>query len=101
MILNRTLLKIKIKDKRFKKDLLEVHIHNFMENHQITKHEAQYFVFVGEISNQAYQHKTQKINILYKSGKVEDIAKATDQLNVKALSKSVTKYYICYPKDKM
>jgi len=101
MILNRTLLKIKIKDKRFKKDLLEQHIHNLMAKNQITKHEAQYFVFVGEISNQAYQHKTQKINILYKSGKVEDIAKATDQLNVKALSKSVTKYYICYPKDKM
>ncbi|MGK0430836.1 MAG: hypothetical protein ACJARX_002515, partial [Psychroserpens sp.] len=32
-------------------------------------------------------------------GKVVDIAKASDQFNIKALSKSVTKYYICYPKE--
>ena len=65
-----------------------------MKQHQISNIEAKYFVFDGEISNQAYQHKSQKINVLYKSGKVEDISKATDQLNLKALSKSVTKYYI-------
>lgn len=101
MILNRTLLKIKIRDKKIKKDLLQEHLQKLMGRYEISNHEAQYFVFTGEISNQAYQHKTQKINILYKSGKVEDIVKASDQLNLKALSKSVTKYYICYPKDKM
>lgn len=101
MILNRTLLKIKIRDKKIKKDLFQEHLQKLMGRYEISNHEAQYFVFTGEISNQAYQHKTQKINILYKSGKVEDIVKASDQLNLKALSKSVTKYYICYPKDKM
>ena len=101
MILNRELLKIKIRDKKIKKAMLQEHLQKLMEKHQISKHEAQYFIFSGEISNQAYQHKVQKINILYKSGKVEDIVKASDQLNLKALSKSVTKYYICYPKDKM
>lgn len=101
MIINRTLLKIKIKDKKFVNKRLQEHIHKLIEAHNISKHEAEYFVFEGEVSNQAYQKNTQKINILYKSGKVEDIFKATDQFDLKALSKSVTKYYICYPKDKM
>ena len=46
-------------------------------------------------------NKKQNINILHKTGKIEDIVKATDQLNLKALSKPVTKYYICYPKEKL
>ena len=101
MIINRTLLKIKIKDKKFENKKLQGHIQKLKEAHNISEHEAEYFVFGGEVSNQAYQKDTQKINILYKSGKVEDIVKATDQFDLKALSKSVTKYYICYPKDIM
>ena len=101
MIINRTLLKIKIKDKKFENKKLQGHIQKLKEAHNISEHEAEYFVFGGEVSNQAYQKDTQKINILYKSGKVEDIVKATDQFDLNTLSKSVTKYYICYPKDIM
>ncbi|MGM5471403.1 HD domain-containing protein [Flavobacteriaceae bacterium LMO-SS05] len=101
MIINRALLKIKIKDKKFENKRLQVHIQKVMKAHKLSKQEAEYFVFEGEVSNQAYQKNTQKINILYKSGKVEDIVKATDQFDLNALSKSVTKYYICYPKDGM
>jgi hypothetical protein len=38
------------------------------------------------------------INLITKTGKVIDVARASDQLNLKALSKKVTKYYLCYPK---
>ncbi len=99
MIINRDLLKIKLKNKVIKKKNLEKHIQNLTSTHNISEEEAQYFVFTGEISNQAYQLKHQGINILHKSGKIEDIVKASDQLNLKALSKPVTKYYICYPKE--
>lgn len=98
MIINRTLLKIKVKNKKIKKQHLETHITQFMEQHNISKHEASYFVFKGFISNQAYDLQTQNINILHKTGKIEDIVKASDQLNLKALSRPVTKYYMCYPK---
>jgi HD superfamily phosphohydrolase len=101
MIIDRTLLKIKLKEKKIKKNSLNEHIKKLIDLYKISKNEAEYFVFTGEISNQAYQQDTQKINILYKSGKVEDISKATDQFDLKALSKPVTKYYICFPKDKM
>ncbi len=98
MIINRNLLKIKVKNKPIKKENLENHINKLTIKHSISKEEAEYFVFIGQISNQAYQLKHQSINILHKSGKIEDIVKASDQLNLKALSKPVTKYYICYPK---
>ena len=101
MIINRNLLKIKIKDKKFDTKKLKQHIKKITENKKISEQEAEYFVFEGEISNQAYQKNVQKINVLYKSGKIGDITNATDQFDMKALSKSVTKYYICYPKDKM
>ncbi|MEL0650369.1 HD domain-containing protein [Algibacter sp. TI.3.09] len=101
MIINRNLLKIKLKNKPIKKATLEKQIKIFVNQHQISREEADYFVFTGSISNQAYQLETQGINILHKSGKIEDIVKASDQLNLKALSKPVTKYYICYPKVKV
>ena len=77
------------------------HADELMQKYYISKVEADYFVFQGEITNQAYQSKKQNINILLKSGKIKDIVKASDQLNLKALSKPVTKYYMCYPKKKM
>jgi len=101
MIINRTLLKIKIKEKKHKGKKLFEHLQNVMDTHNLTRHEAEYFVFEGEVSNQAYQKNNQKINVLYKSGKVDDIVKATDQFDLKTLSKPITKYYICYPKDQM
>jgi hypothetical protein len=99
MIINRDLLKVKIKNKPIKRSTLDKHISKLVAKHHISKKDAEYFVFSNEISNLAYQSKTQKIKILQKSGKVVDITKASDQFNIKALSKAITKYYICYPKE--
>ena len=101
MLINRDLLKVKLKNKKIKKEKLRTHIQKLMNKYKISREEANYFVFTGEISNQAYQIKNQHINILYKNGKIQDIIEASDQLNLKALSKTVTKYFICYPKEKL
>lgn len=100
IIINRDLLKVKLKNKPIKISELSDHKKALMAKYQISKEEANYFVFAGSISNQAYQNKAH-INILYKSGKIKDIIRASDQFNLKALSKPVTKYYICFPKNKM
>lgn len=101
MIINRKLLKIKVKNKKIKKESLDKHLDSLRKTYSLSKEEADYFVFTGSMSNQAYSLKTQNINILYKSGKTEDILKASDELNLKALSNPITKYYICYPKQKL
>ncbi|WP_299336531.1 HD domain-containing protein [uncultured Psychroserpens sp.] len=98
MIINRELLKIKLKNKPIKASTLNKHISSLTERYNISNEDAKYFVFTDEISNQAYQSKKQNIKILQKTGKVVDITKASDQFSIKALSKPVTKYYICYPK---
>lgn len=100
MIINRDLLKIKIKKKPFKKDKIAECLLGVKNNFEIPEDEAAYFVFTGTISNQAYHQNKQNINIVYKTDKIVDIVKATDQFNLKALSKPVTKYFICYPKGK-
>ena len=101
MIINRDLLKIKIKDKKVKDAKLSQHRESLMKLYNLSEEEANYFVFTGEISNVGYHQSKQNIKILYKNGKVSDISKAPDQLNLRALSKPVTKYYICYPKEKL
>ena len=98
MIINRDLLKIKLKNKPIKQSTLNKHIDALTDKYNISKKDAEYFVFINEISNQAYQSKNQNIKILQKTGKVVNITKASDQFSIKALSKPVTKYYICYPK---
>nr|WP_255575900.1 HD domain-containing protein [Aestuariivivens sp. NBU2969] len=99
MIINRNLLKIKIKNKPIKLPSLTKEIEMFTQTNQVSEAEAEYFVFTGEVSNQAYEPKNKKINILFKSGKIQNIDMVSDQLNLKPLSKTVTKYYICYPKE--
>ncbi len=101
MILNRDLLKIKIKNKPIKTSELVTHANALMDKYNISKAEADYFVFYDEITNLAYQNKKAPINILLKSGKIKTIVKASDQLNLKAMGKPITKYYMCYPKKKM
>jgi len=65
----------------------------------IEDHETAYFVFKGKIENTAYNVESQNINISKKNGKTIDVTKASDHLNLEALSKTVTKYYLCYPKE--
>lgn len=98
MIIERRLLHVKLKNKPFNGDKLKKHFLNFKNKHQLTDEETAYFVFSGEIQNQAYNSKTQNINILRGNGRITDVAKASDQQYLKPLSKTVTKYYMCYPK---
>ncbi|GAA4282060.1 HD domain-containing protein [Gaetbulibacter aestuarii] len=99
MIINRQLLKIKVKKKPVKAKSLQKHIDKVTSKYSLTDLEAAYFVFTGQMVNQAYELKEKRITIQHKTGKLQDIVKASDQLNLKALSKPVTKYYICYPKE--
>jgi len=101
MILERELLKIKFHKKKVKASDLQKHITRLKIKYNINDVEASYFVFNGEVMNQAYELKKDNIKILLKNGRVQDIVNISDHLNLKALSKLVTKYYICYPKDEL
>lgn len=100
MIINRNLLKVKIKKKKPSSEKLEKRSLALQKKYNISEKEASYFVFEGEIANLAYKKEKDNINILHKNGKINDVVKVSDQFNLKALTNTVTKYYMCYPKVK-
>jgi len=98
MILNRELLNIKLKNNPINQSKLLKHFKCLKEKHDLTDAETSYFVFSNSIENRAYDVEKENINILMSNGKIIDVAKASDHLNLKALSKTVTKHYMCFPK---
>jgi HD superfamily phosphohydrolase len=99
MILNRDLLKIKLNSEKIFKEEKATLIKKFAAQQNISENEAKYFIFSGKIVNQAYSKEAEPISILMKNKTIEDVVHASDQLNIKSLSKAVTKYYICFPKE--
>lgn len=59
---------------------------------------ARYFVMSGEITNNAYNRHIEKILVLDKTGNTKDIGQASD-INLSALTKTVRKHFLCYPKE--
>ena len=99
ILINRDLLKIELSLNEFSEVQEKLFIDKLVKEHSLTTEEATFFVCSGEISNQAYDAKKQPIKLLLKDGSITDIIKQSDQYNLKALSKKVTKYFICYPKS--
>lgn len=98
MLLNRKIFRIEMSNSAFSKDLIRKVREEVAQHYGISEKEAQSLVGSGKISNEAYISSGQKINILSKNGEIVDIAKTTELPNIKAMSKIITKYYICWPK---
>jgi HD superfamily phosphohydrolase len=98
-LLNRKLYKIEIQNNvisvAYKNKLLD----KICEQYKISRKDAAYFVFTDSVNNSAYNANNFNINILMNNGQLIDVAEASDQLNIQSLSKTVTKHFICYPKD--
>jgi HD superfamily phosphohydrolase len=99
MIINRDLLKIRMSADKIPMEESQAMKEEFSEAHNVSQLEAGYFIFRGKIKNQAYSKEAEPIRILKKDKTIEDVVEASDQLNLKSLSKLVTKYYICFPKQ--
>lgn len=95
----RNLFKVKIQNKSFSKEKITKIRKAVQEKFQLSFEETNYFVIADTISNNAYNPLSDKINILFKDGKLEDITKASDQLNLQVLSTKVEKFFLCYPRE--
>jgi HD superfamily phosphohydrolase len=99
MIINRDLPKIKVVTDKLLLDEIMPLQERFAAENNISVSDTNYFIFKGKIKNQAYSKEAEPIRILKKDRTIEDVVEASDQLNLKSLSKLVTKYYICFPKQ--
>jgi len=98
-IVNRQLFRTKIQNTSFRPEHIEQTRAAVMKLYDIDYEDSKYFVFSDVAVNSAYDPVNDKINILFKDGSIEDITKASDQLNVDVLSKTVSKYFLCHPKQ--
>lgn len=98
-IVNRKLFKIEMLDLAPSVEYINALRKKAAEQYQIDEASASYLVFTESTGNHAYNPLAGRIGILHKNGNVDDIAKASDQLNIMVLSKAVVKYYVCYPKS--
>lgn len=98
-IINRRLPKVQMQIHEFSSTYIENIQQKVKVKYNLNDDELAYLVFNGKVENQAYCTAKEQINILYKNGKIADIADASDNLSIQALSKTVTKYFICYPKN--
>ena len=98
-LLNRNLFKIKLTNEPLNKIQLEALRKQIAEKYEIKNAETRYFFAHGEVTNKAYVPENSSINILSKTGELINIADAVDLPNIKAISKIVKKYYLCFPKN--
>lgn len=97
-LVNRKLFRIRLKDRPFKKAAVNEIRNKIMEHFRIGEADLDYFFIQDSITNNAYASGDDKINILFRSGKVKEISDASD-INLSSLSQTVRKYFICYPKE--
>jgi uncharacterized protein len=94
-MINRVLYKVRLQEKAFTEKELEQYRLKAISTLGITNQLLPYFVFTGTIENHAYTSNEENINILFKGKSIKDMAKASDNLSLSALSKPVIKHYVC------
>jgi len=96
---NRKLFRNIVQDQPFDPQLIHQIKQKVAQLYQITDEEANYFVLSDTIENSAYKQASDKILIKEKDGTLTEIVNVSDMLNIKALSTTVSKYFLCYPKE--
>jgi hypothetical protein len=97
-LIQRRLFRVKLKKKPVSKKWKEKMIQHISGEITGDPELAKYFLMTGEITNNAYNRNTENIKILFKNGKVKDMGKASD-INLAAFTKTVRKFFACYPKE--
>ena len=98
-LLRRELFKIQLTNEPLSKQAIEALRSTIADKFNIQRSEARYFFAYGEVTNKAYIPEDSSIDILTKNGELINIVDAVDLPNIKAISKIVKKYYLCYPKN--
>jgi len=97
-LIGRNLYKVEISGSKIDQEKFNQLKEKVQGRLNLDKRNISYFVFKSSINNMAYKTGSGSINILMKDGTLQDIATASDNANVEALSKTVTKNILCYTK---
>ncbi len=95
-IVSRKLFKTEISKRAFSEKQINDKVKNIVDNGNLSEAEAAYFYQTEKLVNSAYDENFKQILILSRDGKISDLAKASDNLNISALSTPVEKFCFCY-----
>jgi len=98
-LLERKLFHIRVSIQPIQKADVEKVKEAISKQYQLMKSDVAYLFSYGTLSNEAYLAERNSIQILLKSGELQDVAQASDLPNIKAMSKIVKKNYLCWPKN--
>jgi HD superfamily phosphohydrolase len=98
-LVTRKLYRIEVQRDMFPQSKVQSICQKVEKELQINPEETDYFVFTGEIANNAYNTSDDRIKILLKTGELVDITEASDMLDQNVLAKTVVKHFLCYPKE--
>jgi HD superfamily phosphohydrolase len=98
-LVNRNLYKIEMKPGEFSQEYVDAITEKTRNLLNLEDHEAGYYAFRDTTSNYAYDPMITGIDILFKDGRIEELSKASDLLNLSVLAQPVLKHFLCYPKE--
>jgi len=96
----RNLFKIEVYDNEIDEFYIRKKQSEFILSMHLSQSEVDYFVSHGKMENRAYNKALPSIHILDKNNNLHTLETLSDHLNHRTLSESVSKYFLCYPKDK-
>ncbi len=97
-LLERRLFKIKFHPKKSIAPKLEKQQHKWAEALGLSHEAVSYYVFGGSAHNTPYNPQDNPIKILHKNGSVSTLENTSDLINIKGLTKTTKRHYLCYPK---
>ena len=98
MLLHRKLFRVSLSNDPVNKDVLQLLREKLLGSFNVLRSDIHYLLSQGFVTNEAYLADKERIIILTKKGKLIDLAQAADLPNIKAMSRIVKKYYLCWPK---
>lgn len=98
-LINRELFRIIIDNKPFEEDRITELRRRVVKTLNISYHDTKYVIYSNTLTNSAYRPLDDEISILSKNGQIQSILAASDIFNHEVMSKTVSKYYLCYPKE--
>lgn len=98
-LVQRAIYKLQLRESPFTEGELERVRQAIQRGWDLDEKDAGFFTLTDRIENNAYDPRTDRINMLMKDGSLRDLATASDNLNIGALSEPVTKFFLAVPAE--
>lgn len=99
-LLSRKFFKLQMQSIPFTEKTIKNKKSFFQQKYQLSEEDIPYYVYTGELSNQAYFSSNQNdILISYKNGELKSILEASDISHFQGLAENVIKYYMVTPEN--